>query len=62
MIIQCIVCEHELDSADADSSIVLPDEARLFFCSAHCREEFDTEPAAFLESEEGDLEARPRSR
>lgn len=57
MVVQCTVCEMELEPENAVESID-DGEERLFFCSEACLREFRENPEAFLyEEEEGDDDA-----
>lgn len=55
MIVTCPVCENDFDARDAASKIEHDEEERLFFCSDHCREQFDEEPQVYLEPSEEDV-------
>lgn len=48
MIVPCTVCEAEIPSIEAASTLEVDDE-RYYFCSDHCRRVFDEEPWIFVE-------------
>jgi Cu+-exporting ATPase len=45
-----LVCGRELVSEEADWTASFGDET-FYFCSAHCRDEFEREPEEYLEDE-----------
>ncbi|MDY7095445.1 MAG: YHS domain-containing protein [Acidobacteriota bacterium] len=53
MVVQCTVCEMELEPDNAVESI-RDGEERLYFCSEDCLQQFREDPEAFLY--EGDEE------
>lgn len=48
MIVNCAVCELEMERDDAVGSTVV-DEKRYYFCSDKCRDEFRENPELFVE-------------
>ncbi len=60
MTVSCIVCETELDRQDVFDRIE-DEEEHVYFCSRHCREQFEEDPELFVEQEAVDRRRATRA-
>lgn len=59
MIVHCVVCETEMEDAEAFVTVAEEGDASedCHFCSARCLEDFELEPERYLAEGEMTLEA-----